>query len=332
MDYIKSIKDSKLSIYDTSRPDLLIPNDELESILEQGLKGLDLSSYAVRTRSKVVKTAICEVLGYEIPKSFTKTTPKFPCQNFDIYTQTSNNLQIWNQDIDFNRRYVIVITDKQQVIKRVKVYTGLEIQMLDRTGTKTIKYQASVDCSTASCYKNDTPNLGILVSNNVDCSKVSPIDPPKNKELFDTKTLYQKLSVMLGESFSYIDSVNERNRSAAVHERICQVLGYPEFHDNGEFPDIPNQLIEFKLQLKQTIDLGLHLPVEKKLITTIDKTTITTNDVRYVVFTADIKNTDQSFTLTHLYVVPGEYFYDVFSPIKGRNSKIQCPLPSDLFK
>jgi hypothetical protein len=70
----------------------------LEGVLHDGLLGLDLN-YPLRTRSKVLKAKICEILGYPVPKSFKKTQPRFPGQDFDTYIQKSNNLQIWNEEI-----------------------------------------------------------------------------------------------------------------------------------------------------------------------------------------------------------------------------------------
>jgi len=92
---VKAISRSRLSIYDSlqDHPSLFIPNDVLEALLNSGLKGLVLDQ-SLRTRSKVLKSKVCSVLGYPVPKSFTKVQPRFPGQNFDTYIQKSNNLQI----------------------------------------------------------------------------------------------------------------------------------------------------------------------------------------------------------------------------------------------
>ena len=60
-------------------------------ILRDGLMGLDLN-YPLRTRSEVLKSRICEILGYPVPTSFKKSKPRFPGQDFDTYIQKSNNL------------------------------------------------------------------------------------------------------------------------------------------------------------------------------------------------------------------------------------------------
>ena len=140
---VKAISSSGLTIYDSleTRPELYIDTRALERILNQALVGLDLN-YPIRTRSKVLKSSVCQALGYPVPKSFRKTQPRFPAQNFDTYVQKSNNLQIWNEEVASSRRYVLIRVDDNQVVTRVKVVTGDVIAKLDPTGTLTTKYQA----------------------------------------------------------------------------------------------------------------------------------------------------------------------------------------------
>ena len=57
----------RCSIYDKIDEGSLIPSCELEALLKSKLVGLELGRYPIRTRSKVVKSAICEMLGIEYP-------------------------------------------------------------------------------------------------------------------------------------------------------------------------------------------------------------------------------------------------------------------------
>ena len=52
---------------------IIIPARELEAILDDALRDLDLS-YPLRTRSKVVKQKVCEALGYPVPSSFSSNS------------------------------------------------------------------------------------------------------------------------------------------------------------------------------------------------------------------------------------------------------------------
>ncbi len=140
---LERIQKSGLTIYDplVDRPDLFIDNRTLERFLDAQLKGFNLA-YPNRTRSKVVKQRICEILGYPIPASFAKTRPRFPGQNFDTSVQQANNFQPWNEGIDPSRRYVFVRVNSSGIVVRVKVASGEIIAELDTTGTLTHKYQA----------------------------------------------------------------------------------------------------------------------------------------------------------------------------------------------
>ena len=67
INYVQNIYDSGMSIYDPINPDdrdLFIPTYALERILSSYLVGFSLEGLPLRTRSKVVKTKICEALGY----------------------------------------------------------------------------------------------------------------------------------------------------------------------------------------------------------------------------------------------------------------------------
>ena len=65
-----ALSKSGKTIYDSLRetPEYFLPGGDLESILRGGLMGLDLN-YPLRTRSKILKSRICEILGYPVPTS-----------------------------------------------------------------------------------------------------------------------------------------------------------------------------------------------------------------------------------------------------------------------
>src|SRR2546428_6158722 len=136
------LANSGKTIYDAlhDSPESFLPCDDLESILREGLVGLDLN-FPLRTRSKVLKSKICEILGYPVPSSFKRSAPRFPGQNFDTYVQKSNNLQIWNQKIVSTRRYVIIRVNESSTVTGVRVVTGEMLARLVTICTLTQKYQ-----------------------------------------------------------------------------------------------------------------------------------------------------------------------------------------------
>ncbi|MCA9946952.1 MAG: restriction endonuclease, partial [Anaerolineales bacterium] len=134
LDYKNAIRSSGYNIYhpiEVGDANFWIPSQHLDTLLNQSLVNRNLEGLALRTRSKVVKQAVCESLGYPIPKSFRKTQPRFLGQHLDIYTQKSNNLQIWNEELSPTRRYALIRISENDAILKVKVVNGQELAHLD---------------------------------------------------------------------------------------------------------------------------------------------------------------------------------------------------------
>ncbi|MEO5927069.1 MAG: restriction endonuclease [Patescibacteria group bacterium] len=333
--FVSEITKSGLSIYDKVPAHLLVPNDFLEKILQKALKGKSLIGLPPRTRSRVVKESVCTALGYPVPASFIKTHPRFVGQDFDIYIQKSNNLQIWNEEVSPKRRYVLIQVLKDK-IARIKILNGDEIAKLDKTGTFTIKYQATIITSKKSAElisSSDTKQLKHFVSKKADLSKVSPIDSPTRSNLLSIQSLFACLKELVGQTITDTGFDQDRNRGAVLHKLICASLNYSSFRDNGSYPDILNQLLEVKLQTSPTIDLGKALPNSTEIINgiQIDDFNIRYCDIRYVLFYG--VNGKDGIKLTHCYLTTGEDFFSRFPQFQGNtvNKKIQLPLPKNLF-
>ncbi len=338
--YVLAIRASGKCIYDPialAASGLWLPNEVLQALLEQGLRGVNLAGLPLRTRSKVVKAAVCEALGYPIPKAFKKTRPKFPGQDFDVFSQKSNNLQVWNEEIVLSRRYVIIRISDSDEINAVKVVDGQTLARLDTTGTITTKYQARVDTGSVAHVLTtplDTEALRPHLGTGPSGTHVNPSDAPKSGQLLPVADLFSSLSKLVGESFDDPGTDQERNRGAALHVRVCQALGYGAFGDNGQFPDVRHQLLEIKLQTSPTIDLGLILPnsTEPLAVPDLGSAQPRHRDVRYAVFCG--KTDGVKVTLTHLFVTTGEAFFRQFRRFEGnvKNGKLQIPLPGNFFE
>lgn len=339
-DYKNAIQSSGHDIYtpiEVGDSNFWIPTVHLEMLLNQGLVGLDLAGLPLRTRSKVVKMAVCTALGYPTPQSFKKTQPRFFGQQLDTYTQKSNNLQIWNEELSPTRRYAIIQISDQDIVVKVKVVNGQELALLDTTGTITTKFQAGValgDNTHELVSSEDTPPMLTYVQNGVMLAhSTSPIDEPEVGALMSIQEIFNRLSKLVGFTFMDPGMDQERNRGAALHRLICECLGYSRYEDKGQFPDIRHQLLEVKLQTSPTIDLGLVLPnSEDRLdIRQLGYHHPRHCDTRYAIFCA---RTDGSqVTLTHLFVTTGADFFVRFRRFEGKvtNGKIQIPLPRTFF-
>lgn len=317
-------------------PDELLSKDALFEKLNRGLLGKSLSGLPLRTRSKVIKTMICEALEYDIPRNFIKTKPKFPCQNFDVYVLKSNNLQIWNDEISPERRYVLIALDENDIIKKIRIISGEELAILDTTGTLTIKYQARIpDC----IIIHTTPDSSFLIFNEstnafTNILSTSPIDNPSNDTFLSIESLYNKLSSLIGQRIYNQSLIQERTRADEAHKLACETLGYTTFRDDGQFPDIKNQLLEVKIQMSPTIDLGLHKPNEHLNVgIQFNNVEITTNMCRYLIIIAH-REPDDSIIIDDLIITSGDNFFDIFTLFGGKvkNSKLQIPLPSNFFE
>ncbi len=339
--YRDNIARSGLTIYDpitVGDPELWIPSPELEALLDHGLHGLTVEGLPLRTRSKLVKTAVCGVLGYPAPKTFKKTQPRFPGQNFDTYVQKANNLQVWNEELSPTRRYVLIRPSESGTVERVKVVTGESLALLDTTGTLTQKYQARVvlgGAPTELVTPADTTNLAPILRSSEWPARMpeEPTDHPDQRTLLPIVELYRRLVSIVGRKVPDVGSDQERNRGAGLHRLACEVLGYASHKDDGQLPDMRNQLLEMKLQTSPTIDLGLFRPDDLEPIDTpmLGGRQIRHCDLRYAV--AYGVTDGPNVIVTHLFLTTGEGFLERFVLFQGKvlNKKQQIHLPRDFF-
>jgi len=338
-DYIRRIRASGKDIYSPVEigSDLWIPSVELERLLDAGMRGLDLAGFPLRTRSKVIKTRVCEVLGYPVPTTFTKTRPRFPGQKFDTYGQKANNLQVWNDELEPTRRYVILKVGENDVVEMVKVVNGDMLAKLDTTGTLTQKYQARLLLRDSTCEMVSATDTEIitphLAPGAISAFTESPAKAPASGRLLSIHAIYRKLCSLVGTCMDDPGSDQERNRGGALHKALCTALGYATFGDDGQFPDIRHQLLEVKLQTSPTIDLGLVLPssTEALDVPKLGGSQIRHCDVRYALFYGVFDN--RKVRLTHIFLTTGRDFFTRFQQFQGKvlNKKLQIPLPRDFW-
>jgi len=342
--YRAAIAASGLDIYGPIDPEdanLFIPTPLLEELLDRGLRGLDLGNAAARTRSKLVKSAACKALGYPTPATFKKCQPRFTGQDFDTYNQQALNLQIWNEPINPTRRYALVRIGANSKVRMVRVIEGRDLIPLDTTGRLTTKYQAQMIRGVAGLTllsATDTSHVATLVAAPAGVAKfaprASPVDQPQSGQLLPIAEIAQRLAPLVGTSFADTARHQDRNRGAVLHEKVCKALGYAEYEDSGQFPDVRHQLLEVKLQTSPTIDLGLVLPESLAAVKGVHRVAGVQPrhcDTRYALFDGEV--TEAAVTLRALYVVTGADFFSHFRQFQGnvQNQKIQIPLPRQLF-
>jgi hypothetical protein len=232
---------------------------------------------------------------------------------------------------------VIIRVNGNDVIVKVKVVTGAALRLLDTTGTLTQKYQARLipsEIRAELVTEEDTDLLRPFVRSGVDLAPIaSPVNHPKAGQLLPIREIFERLSGLVNTSFADRGYDQERNRGAELHRLVCQCLGYRDYRDDGQFPDVRHQLLEVKLQTSPTIDLGLICPnsTEALDVLKIEGQQIRHCDTRYALFYAETDGA--KVTLTHFLLTNGEHFFSRFPQFQGRvlNKKLQIPLPSDFF-
>ena len=307
---IQAITASEKTIYDSlsDSPELFLPTQTLEAVLRQKLKGT-LLDQPIRTRSKVVKSEICKALGYPVPRSFLKSRPRFPGQDFDVYVQKSDNLQIWNEELSANRRYVLVRVGEDNTVTTVKVITGVQLAKLDTTGTLTSKYQAtSIEDVTQSrlVSKTDTPALTAAIANP---------ESDFHRQLLPIADVYEKLLPLKGKTISNPGNDQERARGWELHKAISDALGIEKPNDDGQIPDVTEQLLEIKLQTSPTVDLGLISPGSDEAVTVANHS-FQFADIRYAVVYATVEG--DKIRLDHFVLTSGADFFDLLQEASGQ--------------
>jgi hypothetical protein len=336
----QAVTASGLSIYNSldQRPDLFLSIDDLERLLNDQLVGLPLA-FPIRTRAKRAKAAVCQALGYPVPKSFRKTQPRFPGQNLDISVQKANNFQIWNQSISATRRYAFLRLDETDKLVRIRVVTGEAIAALDRTGTLTKKFQAKrrpghLGSRLVSPF--DTEQLQRLVqpSANVPPSTLHAISPtakPMPGAFLSIQAVFDRLKPLEGMRLEDPGHDQERLRGELLQTVVSEAIGLGSYVNRGQWPDILSQALELKLQTSPTIDLGLILPSSLAPAQDLGDE-VRHCDVRYAVVYGQPLGAG-SIHITEIVVTTGQDFFVEFQQFEGlvQNAKLQIPLPRSFF-
>jgi hypothetical protein len=316
-------------------PEVVYTSAELEALLKHELVG-QVFDAPIRTRAKLAKQAVAAALGYPVPATLQKTKPRFPGQDLDVYVQQSNNLQVWNEEINPTRRYAVLGLDGSSRVTAVRVIEGTELVAFDRTGTLTSKYQAKRrpdgNGSKLVSTSDTAPFIAELAP--VDglgddvLRAMVPVAMPRHGHVLSVAALHERLLGLIGRELPY--SPSERQRGEQLHRLACQTLGLGSYADTGRFPDIICQALEVKLQVASTIDLGLVTPASEEPAVTLSPR-LRHCDARYLV--AYATREDAALRIEHVVTSTGVDFFKEFQRFGGlvQNKKLQLRLPSGFF-
>lgn len=338
---VEAVRGSNLTIYDAvlpSYPDLFFSDDELEVVLSDDLVGRKLAG-PIRTRSKIAKQVVATALGYHPPSTFKKTRPRFPGQDLDVYVQTNDNLQIWNQEVSPERRYVLVRPDETGIIRAVRVVRGQQVASWDGNGTLTSKFQAKrIGGRSGSALVSpvDTERFREVLEPGPVSSQVLGAqgsgERPALGAVLPIVEVYRRVLTLVRSQLPPVAAEQDRIRGELLQGSVTRALGLATHDNHGQWPDIVSQALEVKLQTSPTIDLGLVLPTDPGPAVALSFA-LQHCDARYLVAYGQVDLSGVT-TIDEIVVVTGADFFDEFAQFGGMvtNSKRQIRLPPNLFK
>lgn len=293
---------------------------------------------------------------FEIVPPKKKGVPKMLRELIDTYIVTSGtsyNLQVWNRIPNCKTvlvkydsgaslkcddvRYVFVKIDTEKfIISSIIVMTAdYIVSHFGKFGNPTIKHQLLISNKVRNqIYSSkskilsfsDSTKLTYHITDTYEKPTNSIVNEPISKNLYSIRLLVEMVAKnLVGKK---LDSSTTKNRGQALERMTLGLLGYEmAANENlvGGFPDIPNQLLEVKIQDTQTVDLGKFTPAKEEVINV--ENNLTTFDVRYLIALTNPK-TD---VIEGIIIAPGEKLGEIFTYVSDVSYKCQRSIPMSFF-
>jgi hypothetical protein len=311
--------------------------------------------------SDVLKQAglpeVAELGSYSIIPPRKKGVPKMLAELVDSYLVTSGksyNLQVWNR-VPNSDSVLVTFADNSEPLRNkdvrlilVKIYienaTIDSIAILSpeyienrwgKFGKPTIKHQLLISniirgnivgSAEKMAFAGDTERVKQLSTsqfNPTDLGLNSPIDSAR---LFSIELIRDRVAKeLIGKKINASDT---KTRGQALEKMVAELLGYDITSVAGlvgGYPDIPNQLLEVKVQDAQTIDLGRYTPEIEEVV--VEGLSFTTQDVRYLIaLTNSTTNVIEGVVL-----MPGTELGRRYTYVSDTNYKCQRSIPMAFF-
>lgn len=273
------------------------------------------------------------------------------CDSYIVTTGEMYNLQVWNRFPNTDNKLVsysnglepIKCKDIRFVFVKIdpnqKKFSSVVVATPDYIVKKfgifevpTIKYQMIVSDIKRneiiglpqSCYFNgDTDAMTLHTSSDISKPSCHISDAPKSRQIMSLESIRDKVvNLLIGKRLVVSDT---KTKGQFLERVVANLLGYStEDPLVGGYPDIPNQLLEIKVQDSPTVDLGKFSPSNP---VTINETIgITTEDVRYL-----IALTDAEGLIEGVIISAGAYLGDAFTFVSDTNFKCQRSIPMTFF-
>lgn len=283
-----------------------------------------------------------------------KGVPRILSELIDTYVITSGdsyNLQVWNRNpngksplVRYNSGEVITPQDIRFVMVKINVEKNVIDSILILTpdyierkfgkfGKPTIKNQLLISNKertviTGSTDKilfyPDTEKVGNITKEEDNLDGELSTNEPSSKTLLSLEVIKSQVAdKLIGTSLASSDT---KTRGQLLERKVIELLGYKsESKLVGGYPDVPNQLLEVKVQDTQTVDLGKFSPQFEEIVNT--KYNLTTFDVRYLIaLTNPSTNIIEGIVLSS-----GESLGAKFTYVSNTSYKCQRSIPMSFF-
>jgi len=293
---------------------------------------------------------------FEIVPPKKKGVPKMLREFVDTYTVTSGisyNLQVWNRIPNCKTvlvkydsgatlkcdevRYIFVkIEPIKNIVSSIIILTADYIEShFGKFGKPTIKHQLLISNKARNqIYLSeskvlsypDSKKLSYLIIDNYKAPNGSIANEPNIRNLYSIKLLMEMVAKKLvGKK---LDSNSTKTRGQVLERMTLELLGYKLVENKnlyGGFPDIPNQLLEVKVQDAQTVDLGKFTPEKEEVV--VEEYNLTTFDVRYLIALTNSK----TGIIEGIIIAPGEKLGEIFTYVSDISFKCQRTIPMSFF-
>lgn len=282
-----------------------------------------------------------------------KGVPRLLSVLVDTYIVTSGenyNLQVWNRWpngvdplIQYNNgdtitprdiRFVLVkVNPDLEIIESIVILTpSYIVSKFGIFGKPTVKNQLLISAIKRNeivnnggvLFKEDTENVNRISRKGFFKPKVVSTAAPAKDEMLSLDIIKEKLlDKLIGMTLPAGDT---KTRGQYLERVVIDLLGYSaDSHLVGGYPDVPNQLLEVKVQDTQTIDLGKYSPQFEEVI--CDNPVLTTYDVRYLIaLTNPATLKIEGFVLSS-----GIHLGQYFTYVSDKSYKCQRSIPMDFF-
>jgi len=301
------------------------------------------------------KPAIDE--DYEIVPPKKKGIPKITREFIDTYMVTSGksyNLQVWNRIpasqsllIKYetggslkcnNVRFIFVKIDIEQhkIACIIIASPDYIVRRFGKFGKQTVKHQLLISAKIRQqiyqsedkiLFFKDSKKLTYLVTHDFENPQDDMVQEAKSNKLFSLELIKSRVATKL---IGYkLPANSTKKRGQALERKVLELLGYSTTDKDllyGAYPDIPNQLLEVKVQDTQTVDLGKFSPEYEEVIN--EELNITTYDVRYLIALTNAKTE----IIEGIILGPGEKLGEIFSYVSDKSYKCQRSIPMSFFE